>query len=1249
MNLLAVSVLLLLPVVPPLLASSPARLADAPVDSVLLTDSGSDEPLPVRSEATEPAEPGLTAPLHVSVPAKGCSKLLGIVNPLVQVPTNTPIRRLEAYWNGTRLPMLDPRGTEWTDEAHSWGSPYPFFQPLCSLAGLPAGEGFLELRGYDAEYGLIARAIVPDLTISLPPAPVATERIASLPHPRLWLTPERLVRARARDAATDPFAARFEAAIDRFLEALDQFPDPESEVFQELVWNPESYVPALAAEFRIEQERNPLRAERCAAAAKRLALFIANAYATGARGFGRDTGYDIRLGLPQMMLAYDWMWERFTPEERHLLAQVSTDWCAWYRDTPGYAESHPIENYWSSWLQALTLTSIVAAGEHPAAAPLLPIIRAKLQTEVPIASQRACGGDWAEGWNYGPLAIQELVLVRESWKEVGEDWSVPFEFVDRTARSLTYQMSPGFSELRSYGGYSGSVPHKTSPALLAVLSSLTEDGALAARLFDGCNALPENDFQDTTEGFTVFEMLFGEAGSMAEVSALPLSYFNAGTGRFFSRSDLAGRGGTFASAECTSYAYDHYGYSNGDARLYDGEECLLCPAAYRGGDFRGEDLTPAFSTCQADDRIQEIALARNNQVLFAEEHGLFSSAGMRYESSYASNRFDESIFDPTNPFDYLIREVVHLRPGTLVVRDLHRRPHPETSLVASWHLGSSEPTTALPGGGFVTGPLHWWSWSNPGSTFTFEPDLDEGGARIGTLARQSFPSSTVPSEALTVFSIDRTGASWANGVLTFDDGTTVTFPGGRVRVSPKGQDLFERRLVVPGQAHAAGAEGAYFRSALWLANPSAERLPFRLRYVPAAGFTSGGAVEEASVELPAEGTLSWQDVLAELFGATADTTGVVIVESRAGDPLPVVSARTYNDGAAGTFGQFIPAAPIEAGRRSIRLEGLAGGAASRTNVGVVNLGEGPTTATIALFLDSGAPIGHPVALTIPPLSAVQVNRIDETAGAGPLTGFRALVTSGSEVFAYASKLDNRTSDPIFVPGALPARAVQWIDGVASTSGAGGTFFRSSLTLANRTAVPASVTIAYTRRGASAPSDSKTVQLAAGEARSYEDAVVELFGGAAAGSAGAFSLTSTPAVVAWARTYNDGGSAGTFGQFIPAFGPEDLFLASGAFLTGLSDDESVRTNVGLVNVSERPLDALLRTRTNDGTLVGEKNIAVPARTSLFLYRFLNDLGVGSLSQVRLEIVPSRAGALYSWASIVDNRSTDQTFVRPVAAP
>jgi hypothetical protein len=740
-----------------------------------LIDSGDGPIVPVPAGATEPAEPRVP-PLRVAVPNAQAPRLMTLVNPSIAIPFDSPIRQIQAFWNSTPLKLVDPSGTGLAEEAHSYGSMIPFFKPLFSLTGIAPGSGTLEIRAFDAGGTQVASVSIPSLAIVAPPAPVATTTIAALPHPRIYLTASRMAAIRARGSA-DLARQRYEAALNRFLDALARIPDVTSPQFENEIYDPEGYIPLLALTYQLRKGDDPSTAAKVAGAAHTLAMRIANAYDSGARDFGRDTGYDIRFGLRNLMLAYDWMYDQFSPTERALMVKTATRWIDWYHTTPGYAESWPVENYYGGYIQGIALTGVATAGDSSDADRILTLMRSKLSNEMPVMNQRLAGGDWAEGWNYGWYSVLEFALVNTLLRDLGEEWGPVFDWMQPTATSLWYHVSPDFAETRSFGGYSGNYANRTSPASLAVLSTIN---GYADVQYRSMNANPNNDFTDLP-GDTFYETIFETPA--AAMPALPLSYLNAGTGRFFSRSSLSDPNAYFVSAENTSYSYDHYGYANGDVRLYHGATCLVCPSAYRGPAFAGEDVTPAFSTYLVNGGEQPIVLGRNNQNFLYLERGNFAALGMRFESSWAENRFDEGIVSADAPLDYIIREVVHLRPGTMIVRDLHRRRHTTDTLAARWHLGSSDAVQNL-GGGYRVGALNVSAIYPAGVTVSFSNDVDEGGNGIGTLMQLQFASSTAPMELVTVFSETLTATSYAGGTLTLTDGTRVVFSNGSVDVQP---------------------------------------------------------------------------------------------------------------------------------------------------------------------------------------------------------------------------------------------------------------------------------------------------------------------------------------------------------------------------------------------------------------------------------------------------------------------------------
>lgn len=463
--------------------------------------------------------------------------------------------------------------------------------------------------------------------------------------------------------------------------------------------------------------------------------------------------------------------------------------------------------------------------------------------------------------------------------------------------------------------------------------------------------------------------------------------------------------------------------------------------------------------------------------------------------------------------------------------------------------------------------------------------------------------------------------------------------------------LYAPAMLAPGQARAQGNAGSFFRSAFWLTNLSATESVVRLRYLPTPGTSRGGADETILLSIAPGQSRAYGDVLSEALGANANTGGVLVVEVGEGTATPIVTARTYNEPSAfsGTFGQYIPAMALSRnGALTSQIDGLGADAASRSNVGVANLTDATISATITLIDAAGQQVGSPIPLTIPAHSAVQENSIHLKGGVQSLPVFSARITATGSFFAYASKLDNKTSDPIFIPDTLRPLAEQWVDGVGATAGGGGTFFRSNLSISNRGSSSALVRIDYFPRGTSTAAATKDVAVPAGQTVYYADALTEIFGLTGAGMFRLTTAESTP-VVAWVRTFNDRGANGTLGQFIPGFGRSDLIGTAGGLLQGLSDNDAYRTNMGLINVSSNGVGVTVEVWEGNGAKAGESFYAVPAGQTLFLGSAVKTIAGKNIQDGYVVVRPGAAGAVYAWASYVDNRSTDQTFVRPLPIP
>jgi hypothetical protein len=139
----------------------------------------------------------------------------------------------------------------------------------------------------------------------------------------------------------------------------------------------------------------------------------------------------------------------------------------------------------------------------------------------------------------------------------------------------------------------------------------------------------------------------------------------------------------------------------------------------------------------------------------------------------------------------------------------------------------------------------------------------------------------------------------------------------------------------------------------------------------------------------------------------------------------IVTARTFNDVSGGTFGQFLPGLEVD---RSIEADEL--GILSqikrtdvfRTNIGFTNYGEDPCEVRIRLYGEDGAQKGSDLLVAdIPAGGWKQLNRVFQAAGVDSCPiGYATVevLTTGCQLWAYASVVDNSSGDPTTVPVAI---------------------------------------------------------------------------------------------------------------------------------------------------------------------------------------------------------------------------------------
>lgn len=219
--------------------------------------------------------------------------------------------------------------------------------------------------------------------------------------------------------------------------------------------------------------------------------------------------------------------------------------------------------------------------------------------------------------------------------------------------------------------------------------------------------------------------------------------------------------------------------------------------------------------------------------------------------------------------------------------------------------------------------------------------------------------------------------------------------------------------VIPVVAHTTGANGTAWRSDLSIQNISSSPLNVDMSLIASGEGLLDNIISLPSITVPPGGSVMVADVLKN----QSQTSGALLV---GGDHPFALTSRTYNQTAAGTFGQTVPpAADVASGGSStIYIPGLISNNSFRTNIGLVMSATTAMTVVVTLNGASGQTLGTRT-FTVPAGATNHVQFGTPSIAAPPFDVASATVrimSGNGTVVAYASIVDNVTGDASFIAG-----------------------------------------------------------------------------------------------------------------------------------------------------------------------------------------------------------------------------------------
>ncbi len=301
----------------------------------------------------------------------------------------------------------------------------------------------------------------------------------------------------------------------------------------------------------------------------------------------RDSGYAMRAEGPYTALAYDWLHDHplMTEELRARARERFKAWTDWYLAS-GYRARSPGSNYNAGWVYAATLIAVAQGSEAGADGERLwrLVSGTLLQSDLLPALQRGVlrGGDWSEGWQYGPLGVASYSLALRAVQPYGVDVSVAQDWLRDVVRRHVYGLTPDGSGTYVGGDTDDEKPNivprsDTLASVVAGVATPEVKGWAQAEL----NALAESAKPD---GF----MFFSAMADAARVTPVPWprataarGYFAAGSSTLYWRSSWKNSAVWFAGPCGPAPDVDHWQPNAANFVLTRGADDLIVdPSPY---------------------------------------------------------------------------------------------------------------------------------------------------------------------------------------------------------------------------------------------------------------------------------------------------------------------------------------------------------------------------------------------------------------------------------------------------------------------------------------------------------------------------------------------------------------------------------------------------------------------------------------------------------------------------------------------
>ena len=300
----------------------------------------------------------------------------------------------------------------------------------------------------------------------------------------------------------------------------------------------------------------------------------------------RDSGFAIRAMGPYTALAYDWLHDHpgMTEKMRARARERFTAWTDWYLEK-GYRARGPGTNYQAGYLIAATFAAIAMGSEGGDDSARLwrhvvDDLWGKDMAKALAPGGVLDGGDWGEGWQYGPLSVAEYAVAARALKANGVDVPNMGRWLEALLVRFVHGLSPSgkmFVAGDTQSPDANLAPNALVPGAVVIGDAPTQ---LQRQALGEIKRLGLSSSKD----FPLYGALIEGRGlepMTVPRNKWPTAFLAAGIGTFYARSDWSDQAVWFVSHCTKTVDVDHIHPNAGNFVLSRGsDDVVVDPSPY---------------------------------------------------------------------------------------------------------------------------------------------------------------------------------------------------------------------------------------------------------------------------------------------------------------------------------------------------------------------------------------------------------------------------------------------------------------------------------------------------------------------------------------------------------------------------------------------------------------------------------------------------------------------------------------------